>query len=75
MIRSSEIIDCVIMKLPIKRFTKKTKNIQELYPDAKVLVFCSEPWKVTGIKAAGINENIIYVLTKWQNEYLIVAEK
>lgn len=53
------------MKLPIKRFSKKTKHIQEMYPDAKVLVFCSEPWRATGMRAAGINENIIYVLAKW----------
>lgn len=27
MIKTSEIIDCVIMKLPIKKFSKKSKNI------------------------------------------------
>ena len=46
-----------------------------MYPDAKVLVFCKEPWHVAGLKAVGLNENIIYVLTKHQNEYLILAEK
>ena len=46
-----------------------------MYPDTKMLVFCNEPWRITGMNAVGINENIIYVLAKWQNEYLIVAEK
>jgi isoleucyl-tRNA synthetase len=75
MVRSTEIIDCVIMKLPITRFGKKAQHVQELYPDAKALVFCSEPWRVVGMNAAAINENVVYVLTKWQDEYLIVAEK
>ena len=60
-----EIRDCVVMKLPIAKFGKKASNIQELYPDAKVLVFCTEPWKVSGMNAACINENIFYVLAKW----------
>ena len=63
------------MKLPIKDFGKKAKNMKELYPEAKVLVFCSEPWKVTAMNAACLNENILYVLAKWQDEYVIVAEK
>lgn len=70
-----EVRDCVVMKLPIAKFGKKASNIQELYPDAKVLVFCTEPWKVSGMNAACINENILYVLAKWQSEYVIVAEK
>jgi isoleucyl-tRNA synthetase len=40
----SEIIDCAIMKLPFKAFTDKSKQIKELYPEAKMLVFYPEPW-------------------------------
>ena len=63
------------MKLPIQKFGKKSKSIQELYPDAKLLVFCTEPWKVTGMKAVALNENILYVLAKHDQDYVIVAEK
>jgi isoleucyl-tRNA synthetase len=75
MIKKSELRDCVIMKLPIKEFGKKAKNIENLYPNAKVLVFCTEPWKVSAIQAVGLNENIMFVLAKWQDEYVIVADK
>lgn len=44
MVKKNESTNCMIMKLPIKRFGHKASNIQKLYPDAKVLVFCSEPW-------------------------------
>ena len=70
-----EVRDCVVMKLPIKKFGKKSKNIRDLYPDARVLVFCTEPWKVMGMNAACLNENLLYVLAKWQDEYVIVAER
>ena len=61
----TEVIDCAIMKLPIISFGKKAKHIEEMYPDAKVLVFCTEPWRVTGMNAVGLNENVMYVLAKW----------
>ena len=70
-----EVRDSLVMKLPIKKFGKKSRKIQDLYPEAKVLVFCTEPWHVTGMNAACINENILYVLAKWRKEYVIVAEK
>jgi isoleucyl-tRNA synthetase len=75
MIKSSEVRQSIVMKLPIQKFGKKSKSIQEIYPDAKLLVFCSEPWKVTGMKAVGLNENILYVLAKHDQDYVIVAEK
>lgn len=71
----SEIIDSVIMKLSIVGFGKKAREIQQLYPDAKILVFHQEPWQVVDMKAVGVNENILYVLTKWNDEYLILADK
>ena len=46
-----------------------------MYSDAKMLVFATEPWQLTAMNAAGINEDILYVLTKWKDEYLILAEK
>jgi hypothetical protein len=37
-----------------------------------MLVFCTEPWKITGMNAAALNENLLYILAKWKNEYVIV---
>lgn len=75
MLKKSEIRDCLVMKLPIRNFGKKSKNIQELYPDAKLLVFCTDPWTVTGMKAVGLSENLLYVLAKHNSDYVILAEK
>ena len=70
-----ELIDCMIMKLPIKHFGKKADNIKKLYPDAKVLVFANEPWQAVAMKGVSLNENIIYTLAKWRNEYVILSSK
>jgi len=43
-----EIIDCAIAKFPIRTFGKKSEKIKSFFPDAKLLVFCSEPWKILG---------------------------
>lgn len=75
MVKKSESREAIIMKLPILEFGKKGKQMEKLYPNTKLLVFCSEPWRVSGLQAVGLNENIIYVLAKWQDEYVIVAEK
>lgn len=45
-----------------------------MYPEAKLLVFCTEPWKMVGMNSVAINEHILYVLAKWRNEYVIMAE-
>jgi isoleucyl-tRNA synthetase len=39
------------------------------------LVFTTEPWTLTGTHAVAVNEKLIYALGKWQDEYLIIAEK
>ena len=70
-----EIIDCAVMKLPIRSFGVKAENIRQLYPDAKVLVFATEPWKIMAMKGVCLNENITYTLAKWKNEYVILATK
>ena len=59
--------------------------MQDLYDDVKILVFCSEPWKLLGTQAIAINEKIQYALVKCTYkeqdkeemviEYLILAEK
>jgi isoleucyl-tRNA synthetase len=46
-----------------------------LYPDAKLLVFCTEPWKLTGTQGVAINDKLSYAVGKWKDEYLIIAEK
>ena len=68
----TEIRESLVLMLPIKKFGKKSKTIKELYPDTKMLVFCTEPWKITGMNAAALNENLLYILAKWKNEYVIV---
>lgn len=30
---------------------------------------------MTGMNAIGLNENLLYVLAKWKNEYVIIAER
>ena len=75
MAQDHEIIDCLVLKLPIKAFGNKAKQIKDLYPEAKVLVFQSEPWHVTAMNAAAFNQHLLYVLAKWQDEYFILAEK
>lgn len=71
----SELRDCVVAKFPIKSFTRKSEKIRSLYPDAKLLVFSPEPWKLLGAHAAAINQNLSYSLVKYEDEYLILADK
>ena len=59
-----EISDCIIVKLSIKHFGKKANQLKELFPEAKLLVFCDDPWKIIGMNAVVLNENITYVLVK-----------
>jgi isoleucyl-tRNA synthetase len=73
--QKSEIIHNIILKLPITKFGEKSKHIQELYPDVKLLVNCKEPWMATGIQAVSVNNEILYVLAKYEDDYVIVAEK
>lgn len=75
MMVTHEISDCAILKLRIESFGKKGQQIRELYPDAKLLAFISEPWQAVGMAAVGVNEKLIYTLAKWRNEHVIVAEK
>lgn len=42
--KEHEVIDSVVLKLPIAKFGRKSKNIKKLYPEANLLVFCQEPW-------------------------------
>ena len=46
-----------------------------MYPTAKLLVFCNEPWKLIGTNAVAVNEKVLYAIVKLGEEYLIVAEK
>jgi isoleucyl-tRNA synthetase len=73
--------DCVVAKFPIVSFGSNQK-INELYENVKLLVFCTEPWKLLGTQAIAINEKILYALVKCtykypepHSEYLILAEK
>lgn len=44
-----EIRDCIIAKFPISSFGKLSEKIKDNYPTAKLLVFMTEPWKLTGV--------------------------
>lgn len=45
-----ELRDCVVAKFPIVDFGggPQSKKLTDLYHDVKMLVFCSEPWKLLG---------------------------
>lgn len=43
-----EVRESVVAKFPIKSFGKKAEKIKQLYPEAKLLVFSTEPWRLTG---------------------------
>lgn len=43
-----ELRDCAIAKFPIRSFGRMSEKIRSLYPDAKLLVFSTEPWKLMG---------------------------
>lgn len=60
-----EIRESVVAKFPIKSFGKKSEKIRTLYPDTKLLVFNTEPWKLTGTQAVAVNEKLTYTLGKW----------
>jgi hypothetical protein len=47
---ATELIDCAVAKFPIVDFGKSpgSAHLRELYNDVKMLVFCSEPWKLLG---------------------------
>ena len=78
-----ELRDCVVAKFPIVDFGSSNKKISDLYDKVKLLVFCTEPWKLIGTQAVAINEKIMYALVKCtykgdedrDPEYLIIAEK
>ena len=46
-----------------------------LYPNAKLLVFEPDPWKMLAMKSVAVNDLMTYVLAKWNDEFVIVAEK
>ncbi|CDW87946.1 isoleucyl-trna synthetase [Stylonychia lemnae] len=71
----SEIRDCVIAKFPINSFGKQSDQIRQMYPEAKFLVFSTEPWKLMGTHAIAVNDGISYALCSYKDEYLIMAEK
>jgi isoleucyl-tRNA synthetase len=78
-----ELRDCVVVKFPIVEFNDPNNKINRLYDNVKLLVFCTEPWKLIGTQAVAINEKIMYALVKCtykgeedrDPEYLIIAEK
>ncbi len=45
-----EMRDCVVAKFPIVEFGggASSAKVSELYDDVKMLVFCTEPWKLLG---------------------------
>ena len=78
-----ELRDCAVVKFPIVDFGQQGSKISSLYDNVKLLVFCTDPWKLIGTQAVAINEKIMYALVKCtykgdedrEPEYLIIAEK
>lgn len=46
----TEVRDVAVIKFDIKSFEGDSKFLQERYPNVKLLVFVSDPWKYVGIK-------------------------
>mmetsp|Transcript_3334 Transcript_3334/g.5538 ORF Transcript_3334/g.5538 Transcript_3334/m.5538 type:complete len:219 (+) Transcript_3334:634-1290(+) len=73
--QQTQIVPTFVLKAKVCQFGAKAKHVQNLYPDVKLLIYVPQPWQTTGLKAAAVNEKITYVVAKWRDEYLIVAEK
>lgn len=43
---AKELIDCAVVKFPVSEFGQS--KLGDLYDNVKLLVFCSEPWKLLG---------------------------
>ena len=71
---AQEIREAVVMKVGIARWGEKAENIRKMYPEAKLLVFCTEPWKMIGMNSVALNEKVLYVLAKCGKDFVIVAE-
>jgi len=51
------------------------EKVANNYPNAKVLLWTEDCWKLEGAKGVAFNPTISYLLVKHNNEYLILAEK
>lgn len=61
--------------MEIASFGQKAFDMASMYPNAKLLVFAPEPWKMLAMKSVAVNDKMTYVLAKWRDDYVIVAEK
>jgi isoleucyl-tRNA synthetase len=62
--------------MKVTKFGKKAEQLRRLYPEAKVLVFTKDNWKLAGAQAVAVNEDYTYVIVKHHTgEYYIIAEK
>lgn len=44
----SELRDCTVTKMKVTKFGKKAEQLRRLYPEAKLLVFTDDAWKLAG---------------------------
>ena len=73
--QASELREAIVFGMEVASFGKKALDLASLYPQAKLLVFAPEPWKMLATKSVAVNDKMTYVLAKWRDEYVIVAEK
>jgi isoleucyl-tRNA synthetase len=71
---SVELRDSLVTKADISNFGSCEK-VQRNYPGAKLLIWTEDCWKLQGAKAVTFNPDLSYLLVKYKDDYLIVAEK
>jgi isoleucyl-tRNA synthetase len=73
--QTSELNESIVFGMQIASFGEKAFDLGSLYPNAKLLVFEPDPWKMLAMKSVAVNDLMTYVLAKWNDEFVIVAEK
>ena len=71
---SVELKDSVVTLADIDNFGSCEK-VQRNYPNAKLLLWTDDCWKLEGAYAVAFNPSVTYMLVKYKNDYLILAEK
>jgi len=51
------------------------EKLERNYPDAHLLLWTEECWKLQGARAVSYNPKLNYILVKHKQDYLLLAEK
>lgn len=71
---SVELKDSVVTRAEIDNFGG-CEQVERNYPNAKLLLWTEDCWKLEGANAVAFNPAIGYLLVKHDSDYLILAEK